>query len=115
MKMDEKVREIGFADFRDLKKYSEIVFRKIFVGREKAKQRVVYDLLSYMRTNNRTQFLNQVLKLIASQPNDSDSKKLSEIINTLWVEYDTPENFEKMGYTIIMGIMSSGSGGEKNG
>ena len=112
--MSEEVREIRYADLQDLKKYSEIVFGKIFKGREKAKQRVVYDLLNYMKTNNRPQFLNQILKLIASKTNDPDSEKLSEIINTLWVEYDTPENFEKMGYTIIMGIMSSGSGGEKN-
>ena len=111
--MVEKVREIGYADLKDLKKYSEIVFGKIFEGKEKAKQRVIYDLLNYMKTNDKAQFLNQILRLLASKPDDSDSERLSEIINTLWVEYDTPENFEKMGYTIIMSIMSSGSGGDK--
>jgi len=110
--MVEKVREIGYADLKDLKKYSEMVFGKIFEGREKAKQRVVYDLLNYMKTNNKNQFINQTLKLIASKMDDPETKKLSELINTLWVEYDTPENFEKMGYAIIMGIISSKKGGE---
>lgn len=114
MKVAEKVVEMGYADLSNLKELTKKVFGKIFEGREKAKQRVVYDLLNYMKTNNRTQFLNQILKLMASKTNDPNSERLSEIINTLWVEYDTPENFEKIGYTIIMGIMSSGNGGEKN-
>ncbi len=94
------------GELERIKEYTEKIFREIFKGREKAKQRVVYNLLNCIKTNNRAQFLSEVLKLLASIIENEDVKKLINIVNDIWVKYDSPENFEKLGYTIIMGIMS---------
>ena len=113
--MNEEKMEIGKIsdrDLRNLKKYSEKAFEKIFEGREKAKQRVVYDLLNYIKTNNRAKFFDQILKLLNTKIDEESIRKLVDTINELSIQYDTPENFERMGYTIVMSIMSATVGGD---
>ncbi len=103
-----EIEMISEKELRDIKEYAEAAFGKVFESREKAKQRIVYDLLNYLKTNNRNQFLYQVLKLLAPYMKEESVRKLSSLLNKMDIEYDTPENFQKLGYTIIMGIMSSG-------
>ena len=113
--MSEEIIEIGGItdkDLKEIKEYSEKAFGKIFEGREKARQRVVYDLLNYIKTNNRAKLLDQILKLLNTKIEEKVVRKLVENINVLFIQYDTPENFEKIGYTIIMGIMSAKIGGD---
>ena len=113
--MNEEIIEIGQITDRELgeiKEYSEKAFGKIFKGREKARQRVVYDLLNYIKTNNRAKFLDQILRLLNNKLDDENARKLAETINELSIQFDTLENFEKVGYTIIMGIMSAKVGGD---
>jgi len=113
--MSEEIIEIGQItdkELKEIKEYTEKAFGKIFEGREKARQRVVYDLLNYIKTNNRAKFLDQILKLLNTQIEEEVVRKLVENINVLFIQYDTLENFEKIGYTIIMGIMSAKIGGD---
>ena len=112
---EEIVKEIGGItdkDLRKIKEDSEKAFGKIFEGREKARQRVVYDFLNYIKTNNRAKFLDQILKLLNAKIEEEVVRNLVENMNTLFIQYDTPENFERIGYTIIMGIMSTKIGGD---
>lgn len=112
MENEEIISGVKEKDLKALKYYTERSFEKIFEGKEKAKQRIVYDFLNYMKTNNKNGFLNQLLKILNAKSEDEDVKNLEQLINRLYVEYDTPENFNKMAYTIIMGIMASKIGGE---
>ncbi len=94
----------------ELEKLSEKVWGEVFKGREKAKQRVVYELLNYLRTGENSKFLHQILKLLASNSFD-ETKRMIEIINHIFARSNLQENFEKMGYTIVMGLMTA-KGGE---
>ena len=103
-----EIGTISEKELRNLKEYAEAAFRKVFEGRDKAKQRIVYDLLNYLKTNDKNQFLYQVLKLLTPHMEEEYVRRLSSLLNRMNINYDTPENFQKLGYTIIMGMMSSG-------
>ena len=110
--MDEKIIEKTPEKYLEkIKRLSEDVFAEIFKGKEKAKQRIVYDLLNYLKTNSRDEFLNYILKILTGKLDLEETRELIALINDMGVKYDTPENFDKMGYTIIMGIMSANTGG----
>jgi len=104
MKMNE------YIQLKELEKLSKKVWGEVFKGREKARQRVVYDLLNYLRTGENSKFLHQVLKLLASDSSDKTTKMI-EIIDRFFIESSLQEDFEKMGYTIVMGLMTA-KGGE---
>lgn len=112
MENEEIIFGIRTKDLETLRYYSEMAFGKIFEGREKAKQRLIYGLLNYIKTNDRDKFLYQLLKILNAKPDDNDVVILEHSINNLYVKYDTPENFKKIAYTIVMGIMASKKGGE---
>ena len=105
-----EMMSVGHEELRYLKYLSEKVFEKVFENREKAKQRVIYDLLNYLRSDDVYKFLDHILKLLGSYTHEDNIKKFIGLINKL--DYYNPENFKKIGYTIIMGLMSSG--GERN-
>ena len=112
MENEEKIFNVSEKNLKTLRHYTEISFGKIFEGKEKAKQRLIYDFLNYIKTNDRESFLNQLLKILNAKADDQDVNDLEKLISTLYVEYNTPENFSKIAYTIIMGIMVSKKGGE---
>jgi len=112
MENKEIIHGIKAKDLKNLQNYTEKAFGKIFEGREKAKQRLIYDSLNHIKTNDRDSFLNQLLKILNAKSDEKDINKLVELINMLYVEYDTPENFQKIAYAIIMGIMAAKKGGE---
>ena len=101
-----------YIQLEELEKLSKKVWGEVFKGREKARQRVVYDLLNYLRTGENSKFLHQVLKLLASDSSD-EATKMIKIINRIFTKSSLQENFEKMGYTIIMGLMTA-KGGKQN-
>ncbi|BAT71828.1 conserved hypothetical protein [Thermosulfidibacter takaii ABI70S6] len=94
----------------ELEILSKKVWGEIFKGREKAKQRVVYDLLNHLRKGDNNKFLYQILKLLASN-SSNETIRMIEIINQIFAKSSLQENFEKIGYAIIMGLMTA-KGGE---
>ncbi|RLC38465.1 MAG: hypothetical protein DRH33_04475 [Candidatus Nealsonbacteria bacterium] len=112
MENEEIISGIREKDLETLRYYTEKAFGKIFEGKEKAKQRLIYDFLNYIKTDSRDSFLNQLLKILNTRIDDEDVKNLARLINTFNVKYDTTENFSKIAYTIIMSIMAIEEGGE---
>jgi len=106
MENEEMISGIETKNLETLRYYTEKAFGKIFERREKAKQRLIYDFLNYIKTDNRDSFLNQLLKILNTRIDDEDVKNLTRLINTFNVKYNTMENFSKIAYTIIMGIMA---------
>ncbi len=112
----EVINTVKTKDLRYLKDLTREVFSKI--GTEKSRQRLVYDLLNALKTGDRKRFLWLILKNVNNiKSEDNKANKLADILGNLYIEYETPENFEKMSYSIVLGIMSieQDKGGEKNG
>ena len=77
------------------------------IGSENYKQKLVYNLLNIVRSGDQEKFLWNILRALNSRKDDKNAKKLSSEINKLYTSKISGENFEKLAYTIIMGIMSS--------
>ncbi len=109
-------RPIKKAELRELQDLTMKTFSKI--GTERSRQRLVYDLLNALKTNNRKRFLWLILKNVNTlKPEDKEKSEFTKFLNDLYIEHETPENFEKVAYTIVMGIMSidKDERGEENG
>lgn len=89
------------------------VFSKI--GTAKSRQRLVYDMLNALKTEDRKRFVWLVLKnLNALRSEESgEVEELSKLLSDLYLKCETPENFEKFAYSIVTGVMSI-RGGEEN-
>ena len=101
----EEFRSIKAVELRELQKLTIDIFSKI--GTEKSRQRLVYDLLNALKTNDRKRFLWLILK--NANTLKSEDKKVASFTRTLsnfYIEHETPENFEKIAYSIVMGIMA---------
>jgi len=101
-------------ELRKLRDLTKDVFSNI--GTEKSRQRLVYDLLNALKTNDRRRFLWLILKS-ANNVSVEENKKVSEfaeLLSNLQFEHDTTENFDKIAYAVVMGIMSvdSKTGGD---
>lgn len=105
------------TELRKLRDLTTEVFSKI--GTEKSRQRLVYDLLNTLKTDDRKRFLWLILKNINTLKPEEGSRvnELVKLLSSLYIEYETHENFEKIAYAVVMGIMSveSEKGGEKSG
>ncbi len=110
-----KMEEVEFEIFQyvkttELKKLRDMT-TKVFskVGTVKSRQRLIYDLLNALKTEDRKRFLWLILKNINNlkSENRNEASKLTKILSSQYIEYETPENFEKIAYTIVMGIMCS--------
>lgn len=112
----EVFQSVKIAELRKLLSLTTEVFSKI--GTEKSRQRLIYDLLNALKTDDRKRFLWLVLKNINTLKSEDRSKanKLTELLSNLYIEDETPENFEKIAYTVVMGIMTikDVEGGGKN-
>lgn len=107
MEAVEEFYSIKSSDLKALRDLSRDVFSKI--GTEKSRQRLVYDLLNAMKTNDRKRFLWLVLKNV-NNVKIEESKKVQDfarILSNLRFEYDTGENFDKIAYAVVMGIMTT--------
>jgi len=96
-------------DLRKLRDLAMEVFSSI--GTEKSRQRLVYDLLNALKTNDKNRFLWLILKNVnaAKTENYEKAKEFANLLGTLQFEYDAEKNFEKIAYAIVMGIMSAES------
>ncbi|QER42553.1 hypothetical protein F1847_07290 [Thermodesulfobacterium sp. TA1] len=105
-------------ELKNLRNLTREVFSNI--GTEKSRQRLVYDLLNALKTNDRKRFLWLILKNVnnISVEKSEKVKEFAELLSTLQFEHETVENFDKIAYAIVMGIMSGESkteiGGDSN-
>lgn len=102
----EILQSVKTIELRKLRDLTTEVFSKI--GTEKSRQRLVYDLLNSLKSNNRERFMWLILKNVntLSSEKRSDASEYTKLFSRLCIEYETPENFEKMAYAVVMGIMS---------
>lgn len=117
--MSENVYEVSYIkpwELRRLRELTTKVFSKI--GTEKSRQRLIYDLLNTLKTNDRKGFLWLVLKNVNTLKSEERSKvkEFVEFLSNRYLEYETTENFEKIAYAIVIGIMSAKDvgGGDRN-
>ncbi|MCS7123090.1 MAG: hypothetical protein RMJ17_00725 [Candidatus Aenigmarchaeota archaeon] len=96
------------SELRRLKEETNEIFSNI--GTEKSRQRLVYDLLNTLKTKDRNRFMWLILKNINTVITDEKIgirvKKYSDFLAEHLMSYEMEENFEKIAYAIIMGIMS---------
>lgn len=97
-------------DLKELKELSELSFCKI--GSESYRQKLVYNLLNIIRANDQPKFLWTISRVLNSQKENNNVKDLAAKLNSIYPL--TKNEFEKVAYSIIMGIISSESefGGE---
>ncbi len=87
--------------------------KNVFSGEsESYKQKMVFNLLNTIKSNDRKEFFCVLLKKINVKIKDDkkskDAKELSEKISGYLNQIYLPsKDFEKMAFTIILGIMSS--------
>lgn len=112
----EVLLSVKTTELRKLRDLTTEVFSKI--GTERSRQRLVYDLLNALKTDDRERFLWLILKNVNTlKPEDrGKANRLTELLSSLYIEHETHENFEKMAYTVVMGIMTikDVEGGGKN-
>ena len=96
-------------ELRQLRDLTKDVFSNI--GTEKSRQRLVYDLLNALKTNDKKRFLWLIMKNINTVKTEKSEKvgELAEFLSDLQFEHDATENFDKIAYAIVMGIMSAKS------
>ncbi len=82
------------------------------IGSDSYRQKLVYNLLNVIKSDNQREFFDILLRALNSQ---KDNVKAKELVKELGDVYPiTHGNFEKLAYSIVMGIMAakSVSGGE---
>ena len=104
MKQKNKVA-LTKEDLKTIRKLSNKAFEEI--GSENYKQKLVYNLLNIVRSGDQEKFLWNILRVLNSKKEDENVKKLTNKINSIYTSKISHQNFEKVAYTIIMGIMSS--------
>lgn len=82
--------------------------KKVFAGESSSyKQKIIYNLLGAIKTNNKMDFLQTFLRVINAKMDIEDTKELADMIMKNIVLPSA--EFEKIEYVIILGIMSSNS------
>jgi len=87
---------------REVKDLTTRAFSKI--GSENYRQKLVYSLLNIAKANNQREFFWTLLRALNSQKNDESKELVKELRDAYPV---TSGDFEKIAYSIIMGIMSA--------
>lgn len=77
------------------------------IGSENYRQKLVYNLLNITKANNQKEFFWTLLRALNSQKDDAKAKELAKELRDLYPI--TFRDFEKIAYSIIMGIMSTKS------
>ena len=95
-------KPISAKDYDEIKIYTKKAFENI--GSESYRQRLVYKILNSAKVNNQNDFFSSLLRALNSRKNDEHVKRLSRKLE--WLFPLSPSNFEKIAYSIIMGIMS---------
>ncbi len=72
------------------------------------RQKLVYNLLNAVKGNNQKEFFWTILRALNARSDKSEVAKLSEEIGKMYPL--SSYEFEKVAYSIILGIMSAGGG-----
>lgn len=117
MKKTEEIWSLKLSELRRLKEETNEIFSNI--GTEKSRQRLVYDLLNTLKTKDRNRFMWLILKNITTVITDEKIgirvKKYLDSLAEYLMNDETEENFEKIAYAVIMGIMSAEKKKESEG
>ncbi len=102
------MRKVDDPTLWDIKRLSGEVLGK--VSSDSYKQKLVFDLLNAVKAKDQNRFLWILLRAINahSKDNSENVKKLSSVLMEVFPSSDS--DFEKVAYSIILGIM--GGGGE---
>ena len=102
-----KSEDMEKAPFTDIKKLTE----KVFKGTSKNyRQKLVYNLLNTVKSNDQKEFFWMFLRALNAR-GDSNAEKLSDEISKFYPPHSS--TFEKIAYSVILGILSVKSeGGE---
>ena len=77
------------------------------IGSENYRQKLVYNLLNIVKANNQREFFWTLLRALNSQKADIKAKELVKELRNVYPV--TSGDFEKLAYSVIMGIMSAKS------
>jgi len=104
-----KNKKLSEGKLKRVKKLTTNAFSKI--GSENYRQKLVYNLLNIAKANNQREFFWTLLRALNSQK-DNEAKELVKELRDVYPI--TSGDFEKLAYSVIMGIMSakSESGGD---
>ncbi len=76
-------------------------------GSENYRQKLVFDLLNAVKANDQNRFLWVLLRAINAH--SKDNRKAKELASTLIEVFPSSESdFEKVAYSVILGIMAGG-------
>ncbi len=104
-----KIEAISVEALDTLRKNTTEVFSNI--GTEKSRERMVFEMVEAIKTRSRDRFLWLLLKPLNSYAGDYHVKNLIKYLAEMHIPDESDENFEKISYTIVIGIMSA-KGGE---
>jgi len=104
--MEYAKKPISMKDYDEIKIYTKKAFENI--GSESYRQRLVYKLLNTAKADNQNDFLSSLLRALNSRKGDENVKRLSRKLE--WLFPLSPANFEKVAYSIIIGIMAARGG-----
>ncbi len=91
-----------------LKKVKMLTFEAFSnIGSKSYRQKLVYNLLNIAKANNQQEFFWTLLRALNSQKDNIKAKELLEELRDVYPI--TPGNFEKLVYSVILGIMSAKS------
>ncbi|ASJ08831.1 hypothetical protein A3L11_06180 [Thermococcus siculi] len=90
---------------RDLQRLSSRALGK--AGSDNYRQKLVFDLLNAVKANDQNRFFWILLRALNAQVKDnSDAKRLANLLGEAFLSSEA--NFEKVAYSVILGIMSGG-------
>ena len=99
-----KIKKLSEDRLIRIKNLTTKAFSKI--GSENYRQKLVYSLLNIAKANDQQEFFWTLLRALNSQKDD-EAKELVKELRDIYPM--TSGNFEKLAYSIIMGIMSAKS------
>lgn len=105
-----KSRKLSEDDLKRVKNLATDAFSKI--GSENYRQKLVYNLLNIAKASNQNEFFWTLLRALNSQKDNIKAKGLVKELGDIYPV--TSGDFEKLAYSVIVGIMSakSESGGD---
>lgn len=90
---------------REIKELSVDVLGK--AGSDNYRQKLVFDLLNAVKANDQNKFLWILLRAINAHSKDNpEAKKLASVLMEVFPSSEA--NFEKLAYSVILGIMAGG-------
>ena len=100
-----KNKKLSEDKLKRVKNLTTDAFSKI--GSESYKQKLVYNLLNIAKASNQKEFFWTLLRALNSQKDDVKAKELVKELRDVYPT--TSGDFEKLAYSVIMGIMSAKS------